>query len=95
MDSEAREQLALVYADEFGQLDWAVDQLEQLLRQSDQTEREVIRLLNLLASKQQQHGDLFAARRTYQRIVDRFPANPAAIRAADQIGSLNSRLTAQ
>lgn len=87
-DTEAREQLALIYADDFGQLDWAADQLEQLIRQPHRPERDAIHWLELLAGLQRRHGDLPAACRAYQRIIDQFPRNPAAERARGQLAAI-------
>jgi protein involved in temperature-dependent protein secretion len=84
-DTEAREQLALLYADEYGQLEWAADQIEQLIRLPHQPDREVIRWLELLASMQRRHHDLAASARAYQRIIQMFPNHPGAERARGQL----------
>jgi len=87
-DTEAREQLALLYADEYGQLGWAADQLEHLIRLPHQPEREVIRWLELLASLQRRHHDPAASARTYQRIIQMFPNHPGAERARGQLAMM-------
>lgn len=84
-DTEAREQLALLYADEYGQLDWAADQIEGLIRMPHQPEREMVRWLELLAGIYRRHNDIHGACRAYQRIIDSYPRNPGADRARGQL----------
>ena len=60
-DTDAREQLAVVYADHYKRLDMATDQLVQLIDQPNQPARNVIRWLNRLADLQVRHGYFFFA----------------------------------
>src|SRR5258706_1331280 len=52
LDTEAREKLALIYADHYSRLDLASDQLEQMIAQPNQPGRLVVHWLNLLAALQ-------------------------------------------
>src|SRR5438093_12479368 len=62
-DSEARERLALIYAEHYRRLDLAADQLEQLLGQPNLPARQAVHWLNLLADLCVRHaGDLPASR---------------------------------
>ena len=81
LDTEARERLAVIYADHYGRLDMAASELEQMIGQPNQPGRLVVHWLNLLADLQIRGGAGFdAARQTLQRIVDRDPkAAPAEI----------------
>jgi tetratricopeptide (TPR) repeat protein len=84
-DTEAREQLALLYADELGQLEWALDQLNQLIRQPNQSDRNVIHWHELAADICRRHGDIAGTCRSYQRIIEEFPKTAAAQRATNQL----------
>lgn len=79
LDSDAREKLAVLYADHYHRLDLAADQLEQLITQPNQPGRLVVHWLNLLADLQVRCGvDIETVRATLQRIIDRDPALAAA-----------------
>lgn len=89
LDTEAREKLAVIYAEHYHRLDMATCQLEQLIDAPNQPMRQVVRWLNLLADLQVRCvGDYAAARKTLQRIVDRFPNVAAAEVARNRIGLL-------
>jgi tetratricopeptide (TPR) repeat protein len=81
LDTEAREKLAIIYADHYGRLDMAAGELEQMINQRNQPGRLVVHWLNLLADLQIRHGAGYeAAKETLQRIVDRDPkAAPAEV----------------
>lgn len=84
LDTEAREKLAVLYAEEFGRLDLATEQFEELIATSNTQGRDVARWLNELADAQVRHGaDYDTVRATLQRIIDRFPGL-AAERLAQQ-----------
>ncbi|MEO8428760.1 MAG: tetratricopeptide repeat protein [Verrucomicrobiota bacterium] len=90
LDYEAREKLAILYAEHFRRLDLATDQLEQLIAYPNQPVKKVVQWLNLLADLQVQHSDDPAApRKTLQRIIDRYPHIAAAENARQRLGSLN------
>ena len=79
LDTEAREKLAVIYADHYGRLDMATNELEQMIEQPNQPARLVVHWLNLLADLQIRSGAGFeAAQQTLQRIVDRDPDVAAA-----------------
>jgi outer membrane protein assembly factor BamD (BamD/ComL family) len=92
-DTEAREKLACLYADHYKRLDLAADQLEQLIAQSNQPARSVVRWLNLLADLQVRHGAGYdAAWLTLGRIVELFPNAPAADMARNRMDLLKLEL---
>lgn len=79
LDWDAREKLAVIYADHYKRLDLAEDQLNQLIEQPNQPVKQVVHWINLLADLQVRHGAGYeAARDTLVRIVERFPNHPAA-----------------
>ncbi len=79
LDTEAREKLAIIYADHYGRLDMATGELEQLIRQPNQPGKLVVHWLNLLADLQIRHGVAYeAVQQTLQQIVDRAPDGAAA-----------------
>lgn len=78
-DSEAREKLAVIYADHFQRLDLAVDQLQQMIDQPNQPSKNVIRWLNLLADLQIRHGAGYeAVAATLNQIIERYPNQAVA-----------------
>jgi hypothetical protein len=93
LDCDGREQLAIIYADHFGRLDLATDQLMQMIEQSNQPSRNVARWLNLLADIQIRCGaDLATVQGTLQRIIDRDPQLAAAELARNRIALLKLEL---
>lgn len=92
-DSEARENLALIYADHYQRTDLAADQLEELLAQPNLPARQAVHLLNMLADLCVRHaGDTTAARAALQRIIDLFPQSAAAEGAKNRIAHLQLEL---
>lgn len=82
LDTEAREKLAMIYANEQQRLDLATEQFEQLISQPNQRPRQVVRWLNLLAELQIKIGnDVSSADKTVRRIRDLFPGTAAAEQA--------------
>ncbi len=95
-DTEAREQLAVIYADYYGRLDLATDQFEQMISQPNQPGRLVVHWLNLLADLQIRSGaDYETARQTLQRIVDRDPNLASAEIARNRLALLRLELKAK
>ncbi len=93
LDTEAREKLAIIYADHYGRLNLAADQLEQLIGFPNQPVNQVVHWLNLLADLQLRHsGDYETIRQTLQRIVDRSPDSAAAKVAENRIAHLKLEL---
>jgi tetratricopeptide (TPR) repeat protein len=96
LDTEAREKLAILYANHYQRLDMATDELEQLIQQPNQPSRLVVRWLNLLADLQIRGGvDYETVRATIQRIVDRDPKAAAANVAQNRLATLRLELKAQ
>jgi len=96
LDSEAREKLALIYADHYQRLDLAVDQLEQLIQQPNQPQRQVTRWLNLLADLQIKRAhDLDAAKRSLDRVIEMFPGSASAEQARLRLAHLKLELAAR
>jgi tetratricopeptide (TPR) repeat protein len=90
-DNESRERLAVLYARHYGRLDLAADQLEQLMAQPRASARDVVRWLNLLADLQERLGhDRAAARRTLERVGQRFPNSAAAAAARWRLARMAS-----
>jgi len=89
LDTEAREKLAVLYANHYERLDLAADQLEQLIGHREQPQSRVVHWLNLLADLQVQHGaPIETARATVQRIADSFPETAAAHAAQSRLALL-------
>jgi tetratricopeptide (TPR) repeat protein len=89
MDFEAREKLALLYANHYHRLDLASDQLEQLIQMPNQQARAVAHWLNLLADIQIREGaDIETVRATIERIVDANPNVAAADLARNRLSTL-------
>jgi tetratricopeptide (TPR) repeat protein len=96
LDTEAREKLAVLYADHFSRLDMATNELEQLIQQPNQPSRLVVRWLNLLADLQVRGGgDYETVRATIQRIIDRDPKAAAANIAQNRLATVKLELKAQ
>jgi tetratricopeptide (TPR) repeat protein len=92
-DHEARERLAIIYAREYGRLDFATDQIEQLVAMPNESPKHVARWLNLLADLQvEMTGKPELAEATLRRIVDLFPNQSQSQMALDRITSLGLEL---
>lgn len=92
-DNEAREKLAMIYAEHYQRLDMALDQLEQLISAPNQPGREIARWLNAMADLQLKHGgDYDTIRATLQRVIDLFPELAAAQLAQQRIELLRLEL---
>ena len=79
LDTEAREKLAIIYADHYQRLDMATVELEQMISHPNQPGRLVVHWLNLLADLQIRSGaTLETVQQTLQRIVDRDPNSAPA-----------------
>ena len=96
LDTEAREKLAIIYADHYGRLDLASDQLEQMIQFPNQPHRLVVRWLNLLADLQIRTGaDYETARQTLERIVELNPNLASAEAARKRVNLLKLELKAK
>ncbi len=89
LDCEARERLAVIYAEHYQRVDLAVDQLNQLIAAPHQSDRQVGRWLNMAADLQVRVGnDIEAARKTLERIVALFPKGALAATAISRLSRL-------
>jgi tetratricopeptide (TPR) repeat protein len=96
LDYEAREKLALLYADQFQRFDLAAHELEQLISYPNQPAKQVVHWLNLLADLHIRcGGDIVAARQALERIIEFFPAAAAAEIARHRIRYLKIELKGQ
>ena len=92
-DNEAREKLAVLYADHYQRLDLAAAELEQLIQTPNQQAKHVAHWLNLLADMQLRLGsDIAAAKQTLERIIEMFPSMAAAENARNRIAFLKMEL---
>ncbi len=89
-DNRAREDLAILYADEFERPDLAAEQLEQLVDQPHAPRRHVVRWLNLLADYAlRSPSGMNDARRALERVVERFPESGGAAGATRRLRTLS------
>jgi tetratricopeptide (TPR) repeat protein len=94
-DTETREKLAMLYAEQFDRVDLAISQIEQLAALPNETPLHVARWLDLLATLHIRHGhDLDSAESALRRIIDRFPKSAAATRAVARLATLQAELKA-
>jgi tetratricopeptide (TPR) repeat protein len=95
-DTEAREKLAVLYAEHYGRLDMATLELEQLIGQPNHSQKKTIHWLNLLADLQIKGGaDHDAIRATLERIEGRFPNSAAAEIARNRLDRLRLETNAR
>jgi tetratricopeptide (TPR) repeat protein len=93
LDNDARENLALLYANEYERLDLAAAQLEELIARPHQLPKNVVHWLNLLADFQiKLAGDVEAARATLERIGTLYPNGAAANNARVRLSQLRLEL---
>ncbi len=89
LDTDARERLAVIYADTYGRLDLATDQLESMIAQPNQPGRLVARWLNLLADIQVRSNVGYdGVRNTLERIIARDEKSAAAELARKRLALL-------
>ncbi|MFN7141249.1 MAG: tetratricopeptide repeat protein [Limisphaerales bacterium] len=93
MDNDAREELALIYAEQYQRVDMAVDQLEELINRPNQKTRDLVHWLNLCADLHVKFGnDAASAEAALRRIIDRFPNTAGAEMANRRMATLNGEL---
>ena len=96
LDTEAREELAKIYADHYQRLDMATIELNQLIEMPNQPAKRVAQWLNLLADLQVRHGANYeSVRGTLERIIERFPDLAAGEMARNRLGKLKLELKGQ
>jgi tetratricopeptide (TPR) repeat protein len=92
-DTDTREKLATLYAEEFQRIDLAAEQLEQLIAIPSEPPKHIAHWLNLLATLQIKCShDLAAAERALHRIIERFPGGALAEVATRRLAGLQSEL---
>ncbi len=96
LDTEAREKLAVIYANHFHRLDLAAGELNQLVDTPEQPPRRVAHWLNLLADLQIHGGaDYDAVRPTLEKIIERFPGVALADLAQSRLNYLKLEIKGQ
>jgi tetratricopeptide (TPR) repeat protein len=86
LDTEAREELALVYANSYQRLDLAVDQLEQLIGSLNQPSKHVAHWLNTVADLHiRMNSDRASAVSALNRIMELFPGTAVAANAEKRV----------
>ncbi|HUA37817.1 MAG TPA: hypothetical protein VMA35_05380 [Candidatus Sulfopaludibacter sp.] len=93
LDTEAREKLAVIYAEYYQRLDLAENELNQLIETPNQPGKRVAHWLNLLADLQIQLGaDYETVRQTLEQIIERFPELAAGEMARTRLARLKLEL---
>ncbi|MDB6026142.1 MAG: hypothetical protein JWM68_2365 [Verrucomicrobiales bacterium] len=95
LDIEARQKLAVLYAEKFQRIDMAQLEFEQLIAQPNQSQKQVAQHLNLMADWQLKSGNGDTARKTLQRIVQLFPGSALANAAETRMAYLGNEMKAQ
>jgi len=94
-DMEARERLAMLYAEHYGRVELSVDQMEQIIAQPGQPMKNVAHYLNLLADVQIKFAaDYEAAKVALERIAELYPKFAVAENARQRIAHLRLELKA-
>jgi hypothetical protein len=96
LDTEARESLAMLYANEFQRLDLATLELNQLIEGPNHQPKQITRWLNLRATLQIKLGaDELTVRTSLKEIVRRFPKSTYAQLAQKRIEQIANELRLQ
>jgi tetratricopeptide (TPR) repeat protein len=94
-DTDAREKLAVLYAEHFHRLDLADEQLEQLIGFPNESPKHVVRWLNLMADLHIRFGgDAAAAEAALRRVLERFPNTAHVEPTLARLASLGGELKA-
>lgn len=92
-DTDTREKLAVLYAENFGRLDLAADQLEEMISLPEETPKHVTHWLNLLATLHiSVANDEANARKALMRIVEKFPKSANAEVATMRLATLRNEM---
>ena len=93
LDHEARERLAIIYARNYGRLDLATAEFEQLIALPNESPKHVTRWLNHLADVQVEvTGSTELAEQTLRRIIELFPNQSHADLAEMRLASIGLEL---
>jgi hypothetical protein len=96
LDTEAREKLAVIYANHYHRLDLAAGELNQLAETPGHPPKSVAHWLNLLADLQVHGGaDYDIVRPTLEKIATRFPGSAAAELARSRLAHLKLEIKGQ
>jgi len=96
LDMEIREKLAFIYAEHYQRVDYAVNELEQIIQQPGQSTRQIVRALSLMADIHIKFGDDYeSARAALQRIIDSYPNVAAAEAARNRLSHLKLEMRAK
>ena len=88
-DTDVREQLAWIYAEHYGKIDWAVDQLKQLTQMEHQSVSKIARWYNQIADVYCRFtGSSEAARFALEEFIQRFPESGHSERARTRLKRL-------
>ncbi len=86
LDLEARENLARLYADHYGRLDMAIEQLETMVNFRNQSPRQIVRWLNIMADLHiKVEGNIGNAKACLERICQSYPNTAHAAQANKRI----------
>ena len=86
LDLETRENLALLYANHYQRLDMAIDQLETMVTFRNQSPRQIVKWLNLMADLHiKLSGSITDARACLDRVCQLFPDSPHEAQARKRI----------
>ena len=92
-DTAAREKLARIFAEQMGQLNLAMEQLELLIGMPGQLSGKVPEWLALMAGWQIQHGgNGDEARKILERLIREFPQSPQAFAAQRRLSLMNVKV---
>jgi len=96
LDTEAREKLAVLYADHYKRLDLATAELEQLISSPNLSSKLIVHWLNLLADLQIRSGANYdVVSQTLHRIIDLDPKVAAPELARNRLAILRLELKSQ
>ena len=88
-DSDVREQLAWLYAEHYGKIDWAIDQLRQLTQMPHQSPAKLARWYNQIADVYCRFtGSPEAAKLALEEYIERFPENGHTLRMQERLKRL-------
>ncbi len=89
-DTEVRERLAWIYAEHYGKIDWAIDQLKQLTQLEHQSVSKMARWYHQIADIYCRFsGSSEAARFALEEFIERFPDSGHSERARTRLKRLN------
>jgi len=88
-DVAAREKLAHTFAEQLGQVDLGIEQIELLMNMAEQPPAKMAEWIGLLAAWQKKYRkDAEAERKLLQRLIHEFPQSPQAFAAQRELSLL-------